>query len=58
METRSIKMTSTKETKRMIRYDATESGEPLAFTCLYVAKWALGTPPPRQIVVTVAEGGD
>jgi len=42
-----------KETKRTFRYAAIETGRPSALKTVYIAKWALGTPPPKTITVTV-----
>lgn len=43
-----------KATKNTYRYTNEESiGEPPVLTSLYVPKWAVGSPPPGQITVTV-----
>ena len=42
-----------KETKNTYRYQAELEGKPPAVTTIYVQKWALGSPPPTRIKVTV-----
>jgi len=42
-----------KETKNTYRYMAVASGQPPAVTTIYVAKWLLGTNPPKKIKLTI-----
>jgi hypothetical protein len=55
MEKRVIIMTLEKETKGTYRYKEELSGEPEAIGVQYIRKWAVGTPPPQKIQLTIEE---
>ena len=51
-----IKMVTDKVTKGTIRYaEVTEPGKPPVIKTLYIQKWALGDPVPREITVTIED---
>ena len=50
-----VTMSHKKDTKRTVVYQAEEDGSPVAIKTLYIQKWALQTPPPEFIAVTVKE---
>jgi len=60
METVEIRFELERATKNTIRYtEVPEAGQPPRVDTLYITlygqKWALGTPPPRRLVLTLAE---
>ncbi len=42
-----------KETKNTVRYEEKTGGQPPAVGTIYVQKWALGTPAPATLRVTL-----
>lgn len=48
-----IDMAFEKSTKNTHVYSAKPLGSPPPVKTLYIEKWALGTEPPREIIVTV-----
>jgi hypothetical protein len=55
MEKRVIIMTLEKETKGTYRYKEELSGQPEVIGLQYIRKWAVGTPPPQKIQLTIEE---
>ena len=55
MEKRVIIMTLEKETKGTYRYKEELSGQPEVIGIQYIRKWAVGTPPPQKIQLTIEE---
>ena len=53
MEAKVLEFAMERETKNTVRYEEKTSGQPPAVGTLYVQKWALGSPPPLQLRVTV-----
>ncbi len=53
MEKREMTFTLERETKNTIRYQEQTTGEPPAIGTLYIQKWAVGTPVPQTLTVTV-----
>ncbi len=53
MEKRELTFTLERETKNTIRYQEETSGQPPAIGTLYIQKWAVGTPVPQTLTVTV-----
>ena len=46
-----------RETPNTIRYrEEPDAGEPPIIETIYIKKWALGTPPPKSISVTIDPG--
>ncbi|MDA0734442.1 MAG: hypothetical protein O2909_02505 [Chloroflexi bacterium] len=56
MESQTLTFTLERETKNTIRYAEDASGKPPAIGTLYVQKWLLGNEPPKQLIVTIADG--
>jgi len=55
MEKRPIVLTLEKETKGTYRYKEELSGQPEVIGIQYIRKWAVGTPPPQKIQLTIEE---
>lgn len=53
MEPKVIEFKIEKETKNTVRYEEATEGQPPAVGTLYVQKWALGTPPPARLKMTL-----
>jgi len=53
METHTLTFAMEKETKNTIRYQEETDGKPPVVGTLYVQRWALGSPVPRKLTVTV-----
>jgi hypothetical protein len=53
MDIKVIELKIERETKNTVRYEEDTSGMPPAVGTLYVQKWALGTPPPQRLKVTL-----
>jgi len=53
MEKRELTFTLERETKNSVRYQEQTTGEPPAIGTLYIQKWAVGTPIPQTLTVTV-----
>ncbi len=53
MEKRVLTFTLERETKNTIRYQEQTSGQAPAIGTLYIQKWAVGTPAPQTLTVTV-----
>lgn len=53
-------LTLERETKNTYRYqeELSESGKPPIIGTLYIQKWALGSPPPQRIRITVETEGE
>jgi len=58
METQELNFTLERETKNTIRYAEDATGKPPAIGTLYVQKWLLGTEPPKNLIVTIADSGN
>jgi hypothetical protein len=56
MESQKLSFTLERETKNTIRYAEDASGKPPAIGTLYVQKWLLGSEPPKNLIVTIADG--
>jgi len=57
MQKQTIIFTFEKETKNTIRYQEQTDGKPPVVGSLYVQKWALGTPVPEALQVTIFGSG-
>ncbi len=53
MDAKVIEFALERETKNTVRYEEQTSGQPPAVGTLYVQKWALGTPPPPKLRLTL-----
>lgn len=53
METKVVEFAMERETKNTVRYEEQTSGQPPAIGTLYVQKWALGSPPPPRLRMTL-----
>ncbi len=53
MEPKVIEFKIEKETKNTVRYEEAAEGQPPAVGTLYVQKWALGTPAPARLKMTL-----
>jgi len=53
MEAKVIEFKFEKETKNTVRYEEVTEGQPPAVGTLYVQKWALGTPAPGRLKMTL-----
>ena len=51
-------MTLERETKNTYRYQEELKGSPPIVGTLYIQKWAVGSPPPQRIHVTVETEGE
>ncbi len=56
MDAKSIEFKIERETKNTVRYEEETSGQPPTVGTLYVQKWALGTPVPPRLKVTIEAG--
>jgi len=56
MEPKVIEFTVERETKNTVRYEEQTDGQPPAVGTLYVQKWALGSPVPPTLKVTIEAG--
>lgn len=55
MEKKTVKFTLEKATKNTIRYTEKTESAPIINT-LYVQKWYLGNPAPKELKVTIEQG--
>ena len=53
MEAKILEFALERETKNTVRYEEQTSGQPPAVGTLYVQKWALGSPPPARLRLTI-----
>ncbi|MPZ14118.1 MAG: hypothetical protein GEU73_06785 [Chloroflexi bacterium] len=53
MEAKVLEFAIERETKNTVRYEEKTAGQPPAVGTLYIQKWALGTPVPAQLRVTI-----
>lgn len=53
MENKIIEFKIERETKNTVRYEEETNGQPPAVGTLYVQKWALGSPAPSKLKVTI-----
>jgi hypothetical protein len=53
MNSRSLTFAMERETKNTVRYQEQTGGEPPVVGTLYVQRWALGTPIPQRLTVTI-----
>ena len=58
MDKQVIELAMEKETKNTVRYAADSAQGPAACRTIYIEKWALGTPPPDRVRVTVESVAD
>jgi hypothetical protein len=56
MESKTIEFKMERETKNTVRYEEETTGQPPAVGTLYVQKWALGSPAPQTLKVTIESG--
>jgi len=56
MESKVIEFKMERETKNTVRYEEETTGQPPAVGTLYVQKWALGSPAPQTLKVTIESG--
>ena len=57
MDSQTLTFTIERETKNTIRYQEKTNGKPPAIGTLYVQKWLLGDPAPKNLTVTIEAGG-
>ena len=55
MEKQELAFTLERETKNTIRYAEDTKGKPPAIGTLYVQKWLLGSEPPMNLIVSIAD---
>ena len=53
METKVLEFAIERETKNTVRYEEQTAGQPPAVGTLYVQKWALGSPAPGRLKLTL-----
>ena len=53
MNRRTLTFAMERETKNTVRYQEQTGGEPPVVGTLYVQRWALGTPIPQRLTVTI-----
>lgn len=56
MENKIMEFKIERETKNTVRYEEETNGQPPAVGTLYVQKWALGSPAPAKLKVTIESG--
>ena len=53
MNTRTLTFAMERQTKNTVRYQEQTGGEPPVVGTLYVQRWALGTPIPQRLTITI-----
>ena len=53
MNSRTLTFAMERETKNTVRYQEQTAGEPPVVGTLYVQRWALGSPIPQRLTVTI-----
>lgn len=57
MDAKVIEFKIERETKNTVRYEEETAGQPPAVGTLYVQKWALGSPAPARLKMTLEVAG-